>query len=428
MPHPHPARISLFQLTSIGICFLMNMLDGMNVMVMSYTAPALMRAWEIPSETMGVVFSAGLLGMALGAILISPQADRFGRRTLIMCCAALMGLSVLATGWVSSLPWLIFLRILSGLGIGGMLASTATLAAEYAPRRTQDFWVSLVMGGYPLGAVLSGMWAAPAIPVLGWEVAFRGAGILTLATIPLTAWLLSESPAFLLQAQPPKALIRLNHIRMRMHEAPLDSLPEQAPAAIKTVPVLTLLAGPMQRSTLLLWTGLFMAFATLYFLTSWIPRLADTVGLPMQMAIYAGTVFNLGAFGGILLQGYLSGRLGLRRTLAGFLFTTAGLMGIFGLISGSIWVLVLFGLIGLGIQGGFVGLYSVAARLYPVSIRTTGVGWAIGLGRVGGIVGPMLGGILMGQSFSPTVQFMFFALPLFISGWATLVIMSAEVP
>jgi MFS family permease len=169
-----------------------------------------------------------------------------------------------------------------------------------------------------------------------------------------------------------------------------------------------------------------MAFATLYFLTLWTPKLASSMGLSVQLAIYAGTVFNLGAFFGILSQGYLSGRFGLQKVIFGYFFLTALLMIAFGFFKGSDAVLWVFGLLGFGIQGGFIGMYALAAKLYPTAIRATGVGWAIGAGRVGGIAGPAIGGLLIGAGFSITFNFIVFAIPTIIAGLVTLAIPTSD--
>jgi MFS family permease len=184
--------------------------------------------------------------------------------------------------------------------------------------------------------------------------------------------------------------------------------------------VKTLFGEQRASATLLLWTAIFMAFATLYFLTLWIPKLASNAGLPLHLAIYGGTVFNLGAFAGIVLQGYLSTRFGLKRIIFAYFMLTAALMMVFGQFVGSAVILVLFGLLGFGIQGGFIGLYAVAARLYPTEARATGVGWAIGLGRAGAVVGPLLGGVLIGMGWSLAINFMIFAVPAVVAALTTL--------
>jgi AAHS family 4-hydroxybenzoate transporter-like MFS transporter len=419
-------KLSYLQLSTILICFLMNMLDGMDVMVISYVAPHISSAWSISPQSLGIVFSAGLLGMSIGAMFLAPFADKIGRKTMILICGLLMGISVFSTILANSVEALIFFRVISGLGIGGMLASTATLTAEYAPKQKKDFWVSFVISGYPIGAVLSGMVAAKIIPLYGWQTMFQIAGITTLVTLPVTLFFLSESLDFLLKTQPKNALSRANSILSKMTLPTLTSLPNINNESKIKISVTSLLKPETKTATIRLWIAIFMAFASLYFLTTWIPKLALATGLSVELAIYAGTIFNLGAFLGIVSQGYLSSKFGLKKTICGFLVVTAFLMLIFGFFSGSVMTLILFGLIGFGIQGGFVGLYSVAARIYPTEIRTTGVGWAVGAGRIGAIVGPILGGVLIGLGLSMSINFIVFAVPTLIGGIITLYISSDE--
>ena len=271
------------------------------------------------------------------------------------------------------------------------------------------------MSGYSLGAVLSGLVAANVIPHDGWRAMYYIAAGCTLATLPLIYFFLPESLEFLLKARPKNALERSNNILSRMKVATLAALPELDDSRVKPS-VAELLKPSRKVATIALWSAFFMSFATLYFLTSWIPKLASNTGLSVELAIYAGMVFNLGAFVGILSQGYLSARYGLLKVICCFMMGTAVLMLGFGLFKGSVLVLILFGLIGFGIQGGFVGLYSVAARLYPTEVRSTGVGWAIGAGRIGAIVGPLLGGVLIGAGYSMSVDFIIFAVPVVVAG------------
>lgn len=390
-------KISGLQLTNIFICFLMNMLDGMDVMVVSYAAPSISSGWAVSPQSLGVVFSTGLLGMSIGAMFLAPRADKVGRKTMILFCNALMGLSVFATSWANSVEALMILRVLSGIGIGGVLATTATLTAEYAPKSTKDFWVSCVMSGYPVGAVLSGLAATSIIPHYGWQTMFKIAGVSSFLVIPFVYFFLKESGEFLQKARP-----------------------------VKNPVVGALLTSTFKKPTLWLWLAIFMAFASLYFLTTWIPKLASATGLSIKLAIYAGTIFNLGAFCGIISQGYLSAKFGLQKTIFWYLLITAILMLLFDFFNGSVLVLFLFGLLGFGIQGGFVGMYSLAARLYPVEIRATGVGWAVGAGRVGAIAGPIVGGLLIGIGLSMAANFIAFSIPTVIAGIATLFIRTKE--
>lgn len=276
------------------------------------------------------------------------------------------------------------------------MATTAALTAENSPAKTRDFWVSTVVAGYPVGAVLSGLVAASVIKTSGWERMFELAGYATFLSLPLVYFFITES------------LVKTEDV-------------SQKPK------VQVLLQEPFKLSTLQLWTALFLAFATLYFMLNWIPKLATNAGLSISAAIYAGTVFNLGAIVGIPMQGYCSSRFGLKKTIGTILLFTALVMLAFGFFVGTDYVLVVFFLMGFGVQGGFVGLYAVAARMYPTYIRTTGVGWAIGAGRLGGIIGPILGGLLVAWGLDMTQSFWVFAIPSALAGLMTLRIASKDI-
>jgi benzoate transport len=414
------------QYSTIFICFLMNMLDGMDVLVISYTAPAIAKAWDISPQALGTVFSAGLFGMTIGTLFLAPFADKIGRKSIILISGIIMGVCIYLTSYAASITELLIYRFVSGLGIGSMLASTASLASEYTPNKTRDFWVSFVISGYPIGAVVAGLVAAKVIPAEGWQQMFRIAGIASMFSVPLILFFLSESIDFFLRTQPQNALEKLNKILAKMNIQSLESLPIIDKIKSK-LPVDQLLKTDFKKPTLQLWAALFMAFAALYFLTSWIPKLAKDAGLSMELAIYAGTVFNIGAFFGIITQGYFSSKYGLKKTLGIILVLTGVLMASFGLFVGSDVILLILALLGFGIQGGFVGLYALSARLYPTEFRTTGVGWAMGAGRLGGIVGPLIGGLLIGAGLGIATNFLIFAVPALLSGLITAKIDSKEI-
>lgn len=377
----------------ITICFLMNMLDGIDVMVVSYAANAISKDWNISPQSLGIVFSAGLLGMTLGAIFLAPVADKVGRKKLIIISNIIMSVSVFCTAWSPSVEVLMIMRIISGIGIGSMLANVATLASENAPPKQKDLWVSVVMAGYPFGAILSGFAIAYILSHYGWHAVFKLAGIATISLLPVSIFFLKESKEFIQQKE-----------------------------MVRRPPATLLLNDSYRASTLALWVAIFMSFATLYFLTTWIPKLASATGLSDKLAIYAGTIFNLGAFIGIISRGYISRIWRLHSTIIFYLMCTLLLLLFFGLFSNAAIILLLIGIIGFGIQGGFVGMYSMAAILYPAPMRATGVGWAVGIGRIGAIAGPFLGGILVSAGFSMASGFMFFAIPTFISAVAVIFI------
>lgn len=419
-------KIASLQYVTVLICFLMNMCDGMDVMVISYTSNAIGKEWAVSAGDFGIVFSMGLFGMALGAMLLASKADIFGRKPMIILCAFLMGTGVFFTAFAQSFTQLIIFRFFSGIGIGSMLACTSTITAEYAPEKTKNFWVSFVMAGYPVGAVLSGLVATKIIAVNGWQSMYYFAGVATLLTIPIIIFFLKESLEFLLKAQPHNALQKANKILAVMKLELLKELPAKEIKKRKTT-VATLFSDSIKNSTILLWAAFLLCFAALYFLTSWIPKLASNAGLSPSLSIYAGIFFNLGAFIGIITQGYLSANFGLRKVICYFLMGTALLMVLFGFFTGSFMTLILFCLIGFGIQGGFIGLYAVAARIYPTEIRSTGIGWAIGFGRLGAILGPYIGGLLISSGASLHFNFISFAIPVVLAGMITLFIKSPNI-
>ncbi|MDB2350168.1 MFS transporter [Flavobacteriaceae bacterium] len=420
-------KMTQVQYFSIAICFLMSVLDGMDVLVVSYCAPAIAEDLNLGPKTLGFVFSAGLIGMAIGAIFLAPFADRFGRKKLILASAFIMGFSVLLTAYSENISQLILMRLVSGIGIGCMLATTATLTSENVLNNSKDFWVSLVISGYPVGAVVSGYVAAAIIPSYGWESMFVLAGLTTLLTIPLIFFFLSESPQFYLKKQPKDALAKANKILIKMNFKPLDSLPKIGLKANNKPLVSQLFSGKYKISTLQLWAALFFAFGCLYFLISWIPKLATDAGLSIELAIYAGTIFNVGAFFGIVLQGYFSSKIGLKKTISFFLLLTFLLMASFKLFVGTDILLLVYFLLGFSLQGGFVGLYAVAARLYPTEFKTTGVGWAIGMGRVGGILAPLIGGLLISIGLSLSANFLIFSIPALFASVLTYYMSSKEI-
>lgn len=412
------------QVLIVLLCFALNMIDGMDVVVASYVAPRIIDEWSVTSQTFGLVLSSALVGMATGAMFISPYTDVLGRRTMVLACLVVISTGMLLTARVQTIEQLAALRLFTGLGIGTMLASLTSLVYEYAPAVRRNFAVSFVLGGYPVGAMLTGVMAASLIPEYGWRSMFYAGSVISLFMIPVIYTLLPESLEFLLYKQPANALQRINVILKRLNMDPIQALPQQVvqvkeqKASIYSN-VRSLMTDGRLSSTLKLWTAFFMAFFSLYFLLSWIPKIAEGTGLTPVQGSYAGAIFNLGSFFGTACLGYISNRFGLKRMILLFMLLSAALMVVFGAFRFSlpIFMTVLF-VLGFFVQGGFVGLYSVAARLYAVEIRTTGVGWGIGVGRFGAILAPALGGVAIHLQMPVVWIFILFAIPFLICGYA----------
>ncbi len=407
--------ISSLQLRVVFGCFALNMLDGFDVLAIAFTAPTISQEWQLTPYMLGIIFSAGLIGMTLGAAFIAPFTDVIGRRAMILLSLTAIAVSMALTGMTTSAGQMIVMRIITGLGIGSILASLTSLVAEYTPARKRSLMVGFMQVGYPLGATAGGFAAVWLIELSGWPAVFYCGSLLSFAALVLTYLFLPESMEFLSSRQPRGALDRINRILDRMDWPRLQAMPEAPPVVVK--PSVKQILTPEYRTwTLLLWTGFFMAFLTLYFLFSWVPKITVDAGLPIDMGIYVGTAQNFGAFLGGVTLGYLSDRFGVRPLIICFFSGGVIAMLVFGFSPPEVGLLlVLAFLIGFCVLGGFVGFYISAACLYHTEVRTTGIGWSIGAGRTGAIIGPYLGGVFINMGYPTSVNFIIFAVPLILA-------------
>jgi len=375
-------QVSRQQILVVGLCMFFNMLDGFDITAMAIVATAVSDELQLTADRLGLIFSFALAGMMAGAMLLAPISDIIGRRKMIIASITLVGVSILFTANASSLSEFIILRFISGLGAGAMLACQATLAAEYSPEKYRSLSVAITTAGYPLGATMTAVVAG----------------------------------------RPANALARVNRILQKLGKDTIDQLPVIAKNtqneskglfAIMT----SLLAREHRVATLVLWTTFFLCFATLYFLMSWIPKLMEQTGYSAETGHFAFLLFNLGGVIGILTLGTMSTRWKLTNLVFVFLSSSAICMVIFAASPNQLNLLltVIF-FMGILQQGGFTGLYAVAAKVYPTEIRSTGIGWAIGLGRSGAVVGPAAAGYLIAAGFSMSANFYIFAIPMALGG------------
>ncbi len=411
-------KVSGLQWLVLLVALVLNMLDGFDVTAMAFTAHSIGEQLAIPPEQLGIVFSVALGGMMIGAMFIAPLSDVVGRRRIVLLSIIVIGLSMLATGFVTSLLQLMIFRLLTGLGVGSLLASLATITAEYTPAKYRSLCVVAVTAGYPLGASLGGFVAAPLLQSSGWQSVFVAGGIATLSMVIIAYFCLPESLQFLIHRRPPRALQTLNRILLRLNARQLEELPVAAPEKSRDkANVLSLLSPERRLRTVQLWLTFFFCFITLYFLMSWLPKLVVLSGLSETQGVYGSASFNGGAVVGILVLGWLSSFVSLSRLISVFLILTAVCMVIFALAAEYLPMLASLFVVGFFLQGGFCGLYAVAAKAYPVEVRTTGVGWAIGIGRFGAVVGPFAGGILIARGTSIEMNFLLFAIPTLLAGF-----------
>ena len=368
------------------LCFVLNMIDGVNIFTLTYVAPVLQRQFGAGPESFAVVFSAGLFGMALGGIALAPLADRVGRRPIVLAALLLMAFAMITSAFAPSIALLALVRVFVGLGIGTVLASITALSAGFAPERWRHVATGVPQAGYPIGATLAGFVVAALLPHYGWAAMFAGAGAITLLLVPLCWFALPESP---------------DH------------------ATASAMPLASALGGSRRRDTVLLWVCTIGGFMALYFIASWITRLAIQAGLAPTQAIIASAVYNAGACVGTVGLSLLATRFDLRRLMAIMLVSASVLFLVFGGIAMPLVPLLLVSfLIGITLQGGVNCNYPLAASVYPAEARATGLGWAMGVGRAGALIGPMLGGWAMGAGLSLVSVFAIFCVPMLATALA----------
>lgn len=406
----------------VSLGFLLNLADGIDVVAMSVTAPSVAAAWGLDRAALGPLFSSALFGMAIGAAGLAPLSDQLGRRRLLVAAMFVVGLSMLAVNWITSaasVTVFAILRFISGLGIGVIFGSAPALASEFMPSRYRSLAVSLVVMGYPVGAVLAGPIANALIPDYGWTAVFTAGGILTLL-IGIATWaLLPESPEFLASraGNRPERERAVNALLARLGREAVSGVPANVDRSSAT-PVAKILTVDRRLKTLALWIIYFMGFLTMYFMLSWIPTLFVDSGYTRAQGIEALTGFNLGAVPGILVLAFLTTRLPLVPLLSLFFVSAGAVLVYVGLAepSGLNSLMSLMFIAGVFLHGGFTCLYALATRVYPSDIRAAGVGWAAGLGRTGAIVSPLLAAFLISAGWGMYSLFLVFALPLLLGG------------
>ncbi|MEW6346630.1 MAG: MFS transporter [Pseudomonadota bacterium] len=418
--------LSRLQFYAISLCILTAVLDGFDTQIIGMLAPVISRGIGVPVTHFGPVFSAGLLGMLLGAVSLGPLADRFGRKTMIVLSTVLFGALSIATAYVETYDQLLILRFLTGVGLGGALPNAISLASEYAPRRHSRTIVATLMCGMPLGAVLGGVISATLIPIHGWQSVFIVGGSLPLAVALLSLTLMPESPRFLVLRGGKQR--QLGAIVRRIAPDLDPSLVRYAPEdAAARVPLRDLFAREHAVQTLLLWIPYFMNLVVLYFIVSWMPAVLSSAQHSVSAGIRSVALFSLGGVVGCLLQGPLMNRFGTRRVLISELVAYMLLAVTLASSAGNAHTVVVVSvLMGVAVQGVQAGLNALAAEIYPIHMRATGVGCAVGIGRIGSICGPLIGGILLELHWSVSEVFLAGIVPAVVAAVAVALRRSAR--
>jgi benzoate transport len=389
------APMSRAQVIAVIVTIALNALDGFDVLAISFASPGIAKEWGIDRAALGFVLSMELIGMGIGSLLLGNVADRLGRRPMILSCLAIMAFGMLMATTVRSIEALSAWRVLTGLGIGGMLASIAASVTEHSNLRRRSLTVSLMTGGYPLGAAIGGSVAALLLQNHDWRSVFYFGALATALFIPIVWLFIPETVPFLARRQPPRALERINEVLARFGHGPAAELPrlnlsEQRPS-------LAALFGPrLLATTLLVTAAYFLHIATFYFILKWVPKIVADLGFAPSAA--AGTLVwaNVGGVLGCSAFALLTIRFALKPLTIVALLGSTVMVILFGSAQTELGALSLIvGIAGIFTNGGVVALYATFAHVFPTSLRATGTGFAIGVGRAGAALSPIAAGLLL---------------------------------
>jgi MFS transporter, AAHS family, 4-hydroxybenzoate transporter len=407
--------ITPFQYRTLLLCMAVLFMDGYDTQAIGYVAPALVGAWHIDKAALAPVFALGLVGLMIGGLLFGPLADRFGRKRFIAISTTLFGIFSLLTAFAGSLHALLLLRFLTGLGLGGAMPNAVALGVEYFPRRLRATAVTVVFVGFTIGAAIGGFIAASLMPAFGWPAVFVVGGVVPLLMLPVLLLALPESVTLLILHQRPGAEI-LRHLR-RIDPTLSASAETRFTAREENrrgVPVKHLFTDGRALGSALLWVIFFLSLLVTFLLTSWMPIVFSTAGLALGRAVAATAMWQVGAMVGTLAIGRLMDRFNPYGALAaGFVIgaiAVLALMMVGAAMPFPLTLLLIFVVGCLQGTGGTQGANALAGWYYPTFIRSTGVGWALGIGRIGSIVGTLLGGLLISLHWHPSSIFFVAAL------------------
>jgi len=397
-------------------------IDGFDAQIMGFVAPALSAELHIPRVALGTVISSGTFGMMIGALTFGPLADRFGRKPVLVTCALTFGLGSLVTATATSVAQLTAFRVFTGFGMGGAMPNAIALTSEYMPQRSRNAAIMTMFCGFSLGSACAGWVAAAVIRRFGWQSVFLVGGAIPVLLAVLLIAFLPESIRFLVLKGGQRK--RVSGYLSRI--APGAEMPDEVIAGEDehrsgSSPVRQLFADGRAGVTLLLWTMFFMNLLNLWFLNNWLPTIMNDAGIRIETASLITSLFQIGGLiGTLLLAGFWGRRLSFG-VLASMYLAAAVFILLIGEAGASIPLLVIAVFAsGMVVVGGQTGSNALVAEFYPTAIRSTGLGWALGIGRVGSILGPILGGVLLSYGGGARRVFWAAAVPALIAMCAAL--------
>jgi len=404
------------QVGVIAICMALYMIDGFDVLVMAFSANAVMEHWALSASELGVLLSSALVGMAIGSIFVSSISDIIGRQRTLLIGAGVVALGMLGSAFTPSYEVLVVLRFVTGLAVGTLQATANVLASEFSNAKRRSTALALVSIGQPIGGVVGGLITGVLIQAFSWHAAFVFGAAITAVMIPLILFAVPESVDFLLARRPSGVLPRVNKVLRRLGQPAVAELPAAAPAPEKKKSRFAdVLTGANARRTILISLTYFVLMASFYFANSWTPKLVTASGFTQQDGINAGVLFSVGAIIGAVVLGFFGARFPMRKVLAVF-FVLGGLtFGAFSLSTGSLaGALFAAFLVGFGSNAPIAGMLAISPTYYTSEVRGTALGLVIGMGRVGAIASPIIAGALMDGGWAPTDLYFLFIVPMLI--------------
>ena len=405
----------------VALCAGVSFLDGFDILAISYVAPVIGAAWKLPREAFGPIFAAHYIGAAAGSVFFGWYADRYGRRMGVIVPTAIFGVFALLTVYAYDFRSLFILRMLIGIGLGGALSNAIAMVAEYSPQRARATLVSVMYAAFPLGGVIGGPISAALIAHYGWHAVFVLGGILPLLlTVALLLWL-NESIRFMVLSKvaPSRIAGILRGIAPSFEPAPGDTYVLPQSRGVSTRPTREIFGREFLRATVLLCIAAFMAQLVIVYVVTWMPLVLASIGMPVTSAILASVAFSVGGiFGAIGLARIIDKDKSYRGLVATFFLSAVSIACIGYLASNWYGLLAITFLTGLLTVGANIVLSAYSATVYPTAIRSTGVGWVIGWGRIGAIAGALFGTALVAAGLTIETAYVIAAIPAIIGGAA----------
>lgn len=417
----HP--LSRSQISIIFLAFLLLLVDGYDAQSIAFVAPALGQDLHLARAALGPVFSSGLLGLMFGAVVFAPLADRFGTRPVLAMCTLIYAVFTLSTIWVATFHGLVALRLLTGFGLGGVMPNSVGVVLEYVPMRVRTTMVTVAVCGYPLGGAVGGVVSAAMIEKFGWHSVFLVGAFVPLVTLPLIFWSFPNSLLHVLNAPPPQTELR----RIAAQVAPGWEPPRLAEGDRSAIrprfPIRLLFEGGYAGRTLLIWLAFFMNLVLLYFIVNWLPSVLNAGGLSLQMASVATSLYNIGGIVGSFLVAYFCDRTTPQRTLCvTFLASAVCVLLIAWAGNAPVALIASTVVAGFCTIGGQIAMNAFTSAYYPPAARSSGLGWALAIGRLGSVLGPFIGGLLIGMNVSGSNLFRLSAIPAAITAVAIVLV------